>query len=187
MQNNSYTIIRVSIVFLFNSFKAMFFLQGKLIFFTVTNVDEWIFHQTYQFPYHPRVWPVVRIAVTIRNLIPIHFLYHLVGDMLSAVQEKDFPNKNAKRTTIHHRSLVPWGVSREGVFHKCFDLPMSHPKNTSDQGMLTYNFPRGRRHSVWARMLYHVWLCLFHPWDLTLFFSSLSLTIQLEKKTLVKW
>ena len=35
-------------------------------------------------------------------------------------------------------------------------------------------------------MLYHVWLCSCHPCDLTLLFSSLSLTIQPEKK-IVKW
>ena len=35
-------------------------------------------------------------------------------------------------------------------------------------------------------MLYHVWLCSFHPCDLTLLFSFLSLPILLEKKNF-KW
>ena len=57
--------------FLFKYFQGKFFsLQGQWNFFTITTVDNCLFHRTYRFPYRPQVWPLVRIAVTIGNSIP---------------------------------------------------------------------------------------------------------------------
>ena len=83
--------------------------------------------------------------------------------------------------------LSPGGVLREGAFHKFFDIYTPHPKTAPDQGMLNRYFPlRETPQRLGTRMLYHVWFCSCNPCDLTLLFSSLSPTIQLEK-TFFKW
>ena len=57
--------------FPFSSIQGKFFLSPRTMeFFTVTTVKGCIFHRNYQFPYHPRVWPLVWIAITIGNSIP---------------------------------------------------------------------------------------------------------------------
>ena len=76
----------------------------------------------------------------------------------------------------------PWGVLREGVFHKCANIYTPHPKTAPNQEILNRYFSsQETTQRLSTRMLYHVWLCSCHPCNTTLLFSSLSPTIQLEK------
>ena len=143
MQYHSFTRILVRIVFLFYHFKASFFsLQGKWPFLTVTTVDDWIFHQTYWFPYHPRVWHVVRISVTVGNSIPILCIFTIwmvAGWQRYMRGPPRIRMQNRPPSIINHSS--PGCVSREGVFHKCSVIYTPHPKTGPDQGMLNRYFP----------------------------------------------
>ena len=57
--------------FPFSSFQGKFCVSPSTMApFSVTAADAFLFHGIYQFPHLPRVWPLVRIAVTIGNSIP---------------------------------------------------------------------------------------------------------------------
>ena len=133
----------ISHCFPFLSFYGKFCLSPRTMeFFTVTTVDNWLFHQTYRFPYHPRVWPVVQIAVTIGNSIrSLRIFYHLEGVRVAAVHEEASPNENSKRTTIHHRLLVPRARIARGGVPQILWYIYAPPQNRSRYGDAKHILP----------------------------------------------
>ena len=119
-----------------------FSLQRKWAFSTVTTVDDCIFHRTYQFPYHPQVWPLVHISVTIGNSIPslrILTIWWVTCWKRSMRRPPRMRMQNGPPSVIDRSS--PGGGSRGGLFHKCSDIYAPHPKTAPYQGMLNRYFP----------------------------------------------
>ena len=74
-------------------------------FFTVTTVDDWLFHSNF-LPYHPRVWPVVQIAVIIGNSNPslrIFTICRVVGWKRS-IRRPPFSQYNDRNDVDEHRN-----------------------------------------------------------------------------------
>ena len=167
--------------FPFSSFQSKFFsIRGQRNFFNVTTVNDHLFRGFYRFPHCPRIWPLVRIPV-IKQFNPkaLYFRHpavYKVGWQRSMMRPPRTRMKNGPPFIINR--LSPWGSSRGGVFLKCSNIYTPHPKTDPYQGMLKIYLPsRETPHILGTRMLYHVWLCSCHPCDITLLFSSLSLTI----------
>ena len=168
MQYHSFTQIWVRIVFLFHSFKGNFFyLQEQWRFSTVNAVNDCIFDQTYRFPYLPRVWPLVQIAVTIGNSIPSLRIFAILrvagwqGDRVAGCQlfmrrPPWMRIQNGPPFIID--LLYLGGGSRGGVFHKCSNKYTPPPKTAPDQGIQNRYFPHRSRRDVGARS------CPSDPW-----------------------
>ena len=143
MQYHLFTRIWIHVDLFFSSFQGKFiFLQGQWLFFAVTTIDDWLFHQTYWFPYHQQVWPVIIISVTIGNSIPSLFIFtiwRVEGWQLYMRRPPWMRMQNVPPFIIDRSS--PGGVLREGEFHKCSDIYTPHPKTAPDQGMLKWYFP----------------------------------------------
>ena len=80
-------------------------------------------NRTYQFTYRPRVWPLVRIAVTIGNSISrlcIFTILRVAGWQWSMRRPPQTRIQNGLPFIIDCSSSG--GVSHGGVFHKCSDL-----------------------------------------------------------------
>ena len=124
-----------ALFYFFLPFKASFSLQGQWIFFSVTTVDNWLFHQNCRFLYHPGVWPVVRIAVIIGNSFPSLRIFTIWrGGRVEAVHEEASLNENAIRTTIHHRSLVTRGRLARGSVSQILRYIYAPPQNRPRSG-----------------------------------------------------
>ena len=138
--------------FPFLSFYGKFCLSPRTMeFFTVTTVDNWLFHQTYRFPYHPRVWPVVQIAVTIGNSIRslrIFTIWRVSGWQRSMRKPPQMRIQNGPPFIIDCSS--PGRVLREGVFHKFSDIYTPHPKTAPDMGMLNIYFLSRQTLQCWG-------------------------------------
>ena len=131
--------------------RQVFFSSKTLDFFTITTVDDWLFRRTYSFPYHPRVWLVVRIAVTIGNSIPrlrIFTIWRVAGWQRSMRRPPQMRMQNGPPIIMDR--LSPGGVSREGVFQKCSNRYTPHPKTAPDQGMLNRYFPSRDTPQYWG-------------------------------------
>ena len=124
MQYHSFTWIWDRIVFFYHSLKAIFFsFQGQRPFSTVTTVDDFIFHGIFRFPHRPRVWPLVWIAVTIRNSIPhlrIFTIRKVVGWQRSMMRPPQMRMQNGPPFIINCSSSR--SSSGGVVFHKCSDI-----------------------------------------------------------------
>ena len=122
--------------FPFLSFQGEFFsLQEQWPFFTVITVGDCLFHQAYWFPYRPRVWPLILIAVTIGNSIPSFYIFtiwRVAGLKWSMRRPPQIIMQNGPPFIINRSS--PGGVSRRGVFHKCFDIYTPPPQNRPRSG-----------------------------------------------------
>ena len=121
-----------------------------MAFSIVTTIDDRLFRLTYQFTYHPQVWPVVQIAVTIGNSIPgLHLftIWRVAGWQRSMRRPPRMRMQNWPPFIIGF--LSPGGVSIEGVFHKCSDINMPHPKTAPDQRMINRYFPSQETTQIW--------------------------------------
>ena len=87
------------------------------------------------------------------------YFHHFSGGRVAAFHEEAFPIENAKRTAIHHLSLVPRGGSREGVLQKLSDIYTLQPKTAPDQGMLNRYFPSQETLRCWCARI-----CPSYPW-----------------------
>ena len=154
MQYHSFTRIWVRILFLFHPFKESFFpLQGQRTFSAVMTVDNCLFHQTYRIPYQPRVLPLVWIAVHIGNSIPsfcIFTFWRVAGWRRSMRRPPWMRMKNVPPIIID--CLFPGGGLRGGVFHKCSNIYVPHPKTAPDQGMLNRYFPSWETPQRWSTL-----------------------------------
>ena len=107
--------------FPFSSFKGKFFLSPRTMnFFTITTVNYCRFRGIYWFPHSPQVWPLVRIAVTIRNSIPSlrsFTIWWVAGWQSSMRRPPKMRMQNGPPFIIDHSS--PGGDLRGWVFHKC--------------------------------------------------------------------
>ena len=125
--------------FPFSSFQGRFFsLQGKWHFFTVTNVEDFLFRRTYRFPYRPHV----RIVFTIGNSVPsrrIFTIWHVAVWQRSMRRPLRVRMINRPPFVINRLSLG--GGSRGGVFQKCSDIYTPPPQTAPYQGMLNGYFP----------------------------------------------
>ena len=125
------------------SFQVNFFsLQGKLPF-SLLPPPITVFHGIYWFPHCPQVWPLVRIAVTVGNSIPILIfftIWHVSGWQRSMRRPPQMIIQNGPPFIIVR--LSPGGGLGGGVFQKWYDIytPPS-PQTSPDQGMLNIYFP----------------------------------------------
>ena len=137
--------------FPFSSFQGKFFsLQGQWSFFTVTTVNDCLFHQTFRVPHRPRVWPLVWIAVTNGNSIPslrIFTIWQVAGFQRSMRRPPRIIMQNGPPFIIDTSSpgCGSWG----GVFHKCSDIYKPPTKIASYQGMLNRYFPSQETPRCW--------------------------------------
>ena len=109
------------------------------------------FPSTYIFPYHPWVWHVVRIAVTISNSIPslrVFTMWRVAGWQRSTRRPPRMRMQNRPPFIIDRSS--PGGVSREVVFYKCSDIYTPHPKTSPDQAILNKYFPLKETPQRWG-------------------------------------
>ena len=131
-----------------------------MAFLTITNVNDCLFHRTYQLPYRTRVWPLVRIAVTTSNSIPslsTFAIWRVAGWQRSMGRSPRLRMENGPPFIINRSS--PGGDLRGGVFHKCFDIYTPLPQTSLDQGILNRYF------SSWETP-WHWWarVCPSDPW-----------------------
>ena len=131
MEYHSFIWTWVRIVFPFHPFKASFIsLQGKLTLFTVTTVDDCLFHGIYQFTHHPWVWPLIQISVIIGNSIPSPHIFTILR-----VSGCHWSTRSPPQMRMHNGSPFiincssPGGGLRGGVFHKCSDIYKPPPQN----------------------------------------------------------
>ena len=137
--------------FPFSYFQSMFFLSPRtMAFFTITPVGDYLFHRNYIFPYRPRVWPLVQIAVTIGNSIPslrTFLIWRVAGWQRSMRRPPQMGMQNGQPFIIDRSS--PGGGSRGGVFHKCSDI-YTPPQTKIYQGMLNIYFPSQETPRRWC-------------------------------------
>ena len=161
MQYHSFTRIWVRIVLLFHPFRASFlFLQGQWPFSNLTTVDDCLFHGIYQFPHRPRVWALIRIAVTIRNAIPslrIFTIWRVVGWQRYMRRPPRMRMQNGPPLIIDWSS--PGGGLRGGLFHKCSGIYTPPPKTAPYQGMLNRYVPSQETPWCWQTRA-----CPIDPW-----------------------
>ena len=122
-----------------------------MAFFTVATVGDCLLHRTCRFPYHPQLWPLVRIAVTISNSIPSHCIFtiwRVAGWQRSVRRPPRTRMQNGPPFIIDHSS--PGGGSRGGVFHKWSNIYTPHPKTAPYQGMLNRYFPSWETQHFWC-------------------------------------
>ena len=136
MQYYSNTWIWVRIVLFFILSWQVFLSPRTMDFFTVTTVNNCLFHQTYWFTYCPRVWPIVHIAVTIGNSISslcVFTMWQVAGWQRSMRKPPHIRMQNGPPFTIDRSS--PGGDLRGGVFHKCSNIYIPpHPKPPQIRG-----------------------------------------------------
>ena len=173
MQYHSFNRIWVCISSLLHPFKQVFFLQGQWPFFTVTTVEDCLFHQTYWFYHHPQVWPLVWIAFTIVNSIPSLRIFTIWWvSVWQRSMRRPKPNENVKLTTIHHRSLSPRGRLASGsvpqIIRYIYALPQNLPRSGNCQ---TDTSPHKKHRSVGARTN----VLLIPDWGVGVFVLSLEL------------
>ena len=146
---HSFTRIWVRIVFVFHPVKASFFSPRTMAFFIITTVDNWLFHRTYWFPYHPWVWPLVRIAVPVGNSIPSLGLFTVYGWQGGSSTWGGLPEWECK--TDHHSLLIacPHGAARERECSTNDPIYTTHPKTAPYQNMLNRYFPSQETPQRW--------------------------------------
>ena len=135
MQYHSFTRIWVCIVFLFHPFEAIFFSPRAMASFHCYHCQQLNFPSNLSISLSPT-------CVTHRldccyhrqfNPKPSYF-HHLAGGRVAAVHEEASPNENAKRSTIHHQSLVPRVRLTRGSVSQMLQYIYSPPQNRSRSG-----------------------------------------------------
>ena len=152
MQYHSFTRISACVALLFHPFKAIFLSPSTMAFFTVITVGDCLFHQTYQFPHHPRVWPLVQIAVTIKSSIPslrIFTIWRVAGWQQPMRRPPLLRIQNGPPFIIDR--LSPGGGSRGGVFHEFSNIYTPPPKPPQIRECQIDTSPHGRNRGVGAR------------------------------------
>ena len=115
MQYYSFTLIWVRFFSLFILLRQVFFSPRKMAFFHCYHRRQLTFPSNLSIYLSPT-------SVTCRSDLCYHrqfnpkplYFHHLVGGRVAEVHEEASPNENAKRTTIHHLSLVPRGGLARG-------------------------------------------------------------------------
>ena len=127
MQYHSFTRIWFRVVFLFHPFKESFFsLQGQWPFvFSIKMID--LLSPTSVTTHSDRCYRQQF------NPKPSYF-QHLAGGRVAEVHEEASLNDNAKRTAIHHRSLVPRGRFATGSVPQMLRYIYAPPQNLSRSG-----------------------------------------------------
>ena len=124
LQYHSFTIILVRIIFPFHSFKASFFPPRTFAFFHHYHC-RW-----FSFPWNLSILSSPTSMTTCSDLcyhkqfnLKFVYVHHLAGGWVAVVHEEASPNENAKRTVIHHQSLVPRGwIARGSVTQMLSDI-----------------------------------------------------------------
>ena len=80
------------------------------------------------------------------------YFHHLAGGRVAAVQEEASPDNITKRTAIHHRSLVPWGLlTRRSVQQmlRYIPPPTPNPNPPPDRNIINRYFPSQETLQCW--------------------------------------
>ena len=143
--------------FPFLSFQGKFFFPRSMAFFTITTVNDCVFHQTYQFTYCSQVWQILWIAVNIGNSISSLCISPFGGWQGCSCPWGGIPEQEWNMDRHPSSIICPQQAAREGECSRNDPIYIRPPpKPPKIRGCYTDIFPHRRRRGVGARA--HAWV-----------------------------
>ena len=117
--------------------RQLFLSPRKIVFFHCYHCQQWYFTSNLSIYLSPKSVTTSsdRCYYWQFNPKPSYF-HHLEDGRVADIHEEAYPNENAKRTTIHHQSLVPMGRLKRGSAPQMLRYIYASPPNRPRWGIL---------------------------------------------------